>query len=1046
MRSNERHLHPLLGFAAAVLVTLAGTAARATPEGTIRGVVLDDTGRPLVGTKVTLGRAQIALTDQEGTFVLGLPPGRYLLSITPEGRTGVDTAPVEVLAEQETELLIIFPSSGAPTVEVEAPSAALAIATTETATQGTGRVQGRVTEGKDGPPIVGARLFVRGTPADARTNAEGRYELQLPEGARELTVLHPNFGTQVVKVQVRSDAPFTADVALEPKALELAEMVVTTPKLEGGAVFVLKERQDAATVTEVLGADQIAKSGDSDAAGALRRVTGVTVVDDRFVYVRGLGERYSSTLLNGSTLPSPDPERRVVPLDLFPAGVISNIVLHKTYSPELPAEFGGGTIDLKTREIPEEFTLGLGVSLGYLDGTTFRTGPTYGGGGLDFLTFGAGARAVPKVVADASASKTLDTGDRFNPGFTDEELERFGEAFDLNYGTTDVTTPPPVGLSAEAGGRFSIFGKDAGAYLALDWGHDFGRYDQSRTVFQVSEGGRLVPQNELALKVLSIQSTLSAIGAVSLDLSDDDHLRLTTTVNRIAEDEARKARGRIEETDTIADITRLWWIEQMLATAQLRGDHQLLPKLALEWRYMFSLATRDEPNRREIVYNASPESPDAFVFSTLAAGNQRFYSDLADLNHDLGAKVTLPLELFGQLESKLSGGLALELKGRDVSARRFRYDLAGTAEARDQVRLRPADQIFTDETIGPDLFRLEEVTLPDDNYRGDQRIFGAFLMGDLALLDSLKLLAGARLEHGAINLATRTPIAAPEDADVQSDYQKLDVLPAASTTWEFYTDMQLRAAFSRTVNRPNFRELSPARFFDVTDGTEYRGNPALTRALITHADLRWEWYPSPGESFSAAVFYKHFDDPIERSVNGGPNIVYKPINVDSAQLVGGEVEGRKSLDFLGESFEYFTVAANLTLVHSRVSIGEEGLSLTSKERALQGQSPYAVNVQLAYDNPDSETAIVAQLNVFGRRIESVGAVGQPDVYEEPVPLLDLVASQRIGAVKFGVKLKNLLNPLRRLTQTENSAEATVHDVFAYRRGVAGFLSLGVDLD
>lgn len=1034
--------------AAALLALMAvswAAPAQAAPEGTIRGVVLDAQGRPMVGTKIALGRSQIAETNREGSFVLGLPPGRYLLSITPIGRAGVDTAPVEVAADQETELLIVFPDNGEPSIDIEAPTGELALGATVSATVGLGKVQGTISEGA-GAPIGGVRIFARGTKADARTDPQGRFVLELPEGERELTILHPNYGTQLLKVQVKAEEPATVAVHLEPKAVELAEMVVTTPKLEGGAVFVLKERQDAATVTEVLGADQIAKSGDSDAAGALRRVTGVTVVDDRFVYVRGLGERYSSTLLNSSTLPSPDPERRVVPLDLFPSGVISNIVLHKTYSPELPGEFGGGTIDLMTREIPEEFALSLGLSMGYVDGTTFRKGPAYEGGGLDFLTFGSGTRAVPGIVADASDGRTLDTGDRFNPGFSEEELERFGEAFDLNYGTKELTTPPPVGLSAETGGRFELFGKDAGAYLALDWGNDWGRYDQRRTVYQVGEGGRLSPQNDLNLEVLSIQSTLSAIGTFSLDLSEAHKLRLTTTVNRIAEDEARKARGRIEETDTIADITRLWWIEQMLATAQLRGEHQLLANLALEWRYMFSLATRDEPNRREIVYNASPSEPDTFVFSTLAAGNQRFYSDLFDLNHDLGTKVSLPVSLFGGLESKLSGGLAMELKGRDVSARRYRYDLAGTAAARDEVRLRPAGEIFSPDTIQPDLFRLEEVTLPDDNYRGDQRIFGAFVMGDLAITEDLKLLAGARVEHGAIQLATRSPIAAPDAADVQSDYQQLDVLPALSGTYQLITDMQLRAAVSRTVNRPNFRELSPARFFDVTDGTEYRGNPGLTRALITHADLRWEWYPNPGESFSAAVFYKHFEDPIERSVNGGPNIVYKPINVDAADLFGGELEGRKSLDFIGESFEYFTVAANLTLVSSQVSIGEEGLSLTSKERALQGQSPYAVNVQLAYDNPDSETSIVTQLNVFGRRIESVGAVGQPDVYEEPVPLLDVVASQRIGAVKVGLKVKNLLNPLRRLTQTENSEDATVHDVFSYRRGVAGFLSMAVDLD
>lgn len=1012
----------------------------AASTGGVRGFVFTGEGLPIPNVRVVHGDATVAHTDREGMFFVVLPPGDHRFLLEAPGLPAYETVPVPVNAGQDSEFIVVLRKEGAR-VEVEAPKGPITSTSTLADDTRFGLVRGKVVDAEKGGPIEGARIFVRGTGVDARSDEQGEFTLRLPIGAQELTVIHPRFSTEAVpSVSVSQEVTAEVSIELAKKSIELAEMVITSPKIEGSTIYVLEERKDSSNVQDVLGADQISKAGDSDAAGALKRVTGVTVVGGRFVYVRGLGERYSSTLLNGATLPSPDPERRVVPLDLFPAGVISSIVVQKTYSPDLPGEFGGGTVLLRTKDIPESFTAKLGVSTGYLSSTTFQSARTYEGGRLDFLGFGGRSRALPDELAGASATARIEPGNQFTEGFSQAEIERFGESLDLSYGTTDLRAPPPVGVSAEIGSKFSLLGAKAGGFAAFNWGND--RFNKQTRLTTYGVDNLLT---DYRIQDLQTQVTLAAIGTAGVDFTDHDSVRASLSVNRISEDSTRITRGFLAEQDTDVDITRLRWVEQMLITSQLRGEHVLTEasKLKLDWSYMFSTATRDEPNRREIRYDLDPTA-DRYFFSLRTSGNQRFYSELRDRNHDLRTDLTLPVRLFGDVETRFSGGLAGTFKNRRVSARRYRYDLGGSAEERAAIRALGPDQIFGAETIDPDLFELEEVTLPDDNYLGSHELVAGYLMTDLGILNNLSVQAGARLEWSKQLLQTRDPVAAAGEEEVAGELQTIDVLPAVTATWEVVEDMQIRLAFGRTINRPNFRELSPARFFDISSGFEFRGNPELDRALITHADLRWEWYPSPGESLSVAGFFKTFENAIENTITSGANRVFTPANVEArAYNFGGEVEVRKNFGFVAGFLEDLYVASNFTLVSSTVDLSGLETVATSKRRPLQGQSPFAINAQLGYDNVETETSVAVLFNVFGRRIDSVGSEGVPDVYEEPVPTLDLVATQRWGRVKIGAKLRNILNPAIRLTQ--NTPEGK-RDWEVYRRGFAFSLGLSLDLD
>jgi outer membrane receptor protein involved in Fe transport len=855
-----------------------------------------------------------------------------------------------------------------------------------------------------------------------RKNGETSLDIEVPEAALEGTRLSTKTATISERIFAR-----------DPKQpVELAEMVILAPSLEGGAVFVLQERRDSATVTDVLGADQMSKSGDSDAAGALRRVTGVTIVDGRYVYVRGLGERYSATLLNGSTLPSPDPERRVVPLDLFPAGILSGIEVQKSYSPNLSGEFGGGLVLLRTVDIPEEFHARIGLSGGLRTHTTGRDAISYPGSGLDFLTFGNSARALPDDFYRASKENKFLAGDMFTPGYTSEQLEQFGESLDLRYGVTPHTIPPDFGISGEVGGGFNLFGGKAGLLLGLMSGNEFA-WNRKQVRSYIADD-RL--QNNLRLEEFKRQAALTGLLTAGLDL-DKNRLRATISLNRLAEDSARFSRGIFDEDGGApAQVTRLWWVEQMLVTNQVRGEHQLIKdKLQLDWRYMFSVATRDEPNRREIKYTDDADNG-VFKFSDGPSGNQRFYSTLLDFHHDLAADLTYRREVFGGVETTFQAGLAGMLKTRRVDSRRYRYELNGTGADRSEVIVRDPNQIFSSDTIRPGLFAFEEVTLTDDNYLGGQQLFAGYLMSDLGFRDNLRLLAGARLEFSHQVLETKDPIGS--DKEIAGDLSNFDLLPALALTWGFVEDMQLRAGFARTINRPNFRELSPARFFDITIGAEFRGNPELDRAAINHFDLRWEWYPSEAETISVAAFLKTFESPIENSVEGGSNLIYKPVNVEGAVNYGLEIDLRKTFEMFSPALESLYFGANLLLVYSRVTIDDA--KVTSKNRPLQGQSPYAVNAQLGWDDLESELSLALLFNIFGPRIESVGGLEMSDIYEQPFPTLDFVAKKKYGRFGLGFKASNILDADAR---SQISADHFT-ELYSPRRTFS--LSFSADLD
>ncbi len=826
--------------------------------------------------------------------------------------------------------------------------------------------------------------------------------------------------------------------------VELSGITVTAGAMptDDRAAFV-DEVRASADVKEAISAEEIARSGDSDAAAALKRVTGLTLVEGKFVYVRGLGERYSSVLYNGAQLPSPDPTRRVVPLDLFPAELLEGVIVQKSYSPERPGEFGGGTVQLRTRNVPDDFYFKLSLGSGWLEDSSFEDGLRYEGGDRDWLGTDDGARELPDSIAAAIADGGVITEQGpFNPdGATPEQIQQYGrdlsDVWDLGL---DDNGPPLTGTlgigDSFAIGDDSRIGYIGGVRYAQEWDNT----QEQRQVNSIGNEG-LVTKEAYDRQKTEQSIDLSAFAGVGAELGANNRLRANWSLLRQTVDQAQIDTGYDDSPDEVSRFYELEWIENELQTWQLGGEHTIpqLHDLGISWIYSDSKATRDSPNTRRYRYDEveTPLGPE-FRYSSRSNNNQVNFAELEDDVDELLAQFKLPF-VIGDASyfDVYFGGDTLD-RDRDSSIRRFQYLSRGTIGNDPAVVFNPSmEEVFSDPNIRPDGFVLREVTRPTDNYTASQALDAWYLNLDYSWNSKLRFTLGARREHNDQEVTT-FQVGDPNQAPIVSRLDDTDVLPSFTTTWWIDDESQLRFAYSETLSRPDFRELSPAPFTDPVLDVESIGNPDLVQTGITNYDLRYEYYFSPSEVASVALFYKDFTRPIEKLQVPATGNVVSYFNADSGTDYGIELDYYRSLAFIGEwgegeggdaggfPWDRFFFAFNYAWIESEVDVAnlDEEIDLTNDSRPLQGQSPYVVNLQFGYQHPEGRREITLLYNRAGERIAQVGVQGLPDVYEQPFDQLDLTWLERFSpewALKL--RLRNLLNPEVDFTQGDTSVRS-----------------------
>jgi outer membrane receptor protein involved in Fe transport len=956
-------------------------------------------------------------TNANGSIAGKLPAGLYQFTIKAGTREFTFDLPLRS-AENAQILVTFYPSKKKPLLNIESSTAGtiagMDAASAAAEDQGEGAITVHVLSAETGKPVKDVQVFLSGSKQKLRTDEQGRVTAMVPAGNYSVSLLHSAFSSQTQdEVKIANAQTTDLSFKLTPAGVELAEYVVLEPHLAGTVASVIEEQRTATSVATVLGAEQFSRAGDGDAASALRRASGLTLVGGQFIFIRGLGERFSTTLVNGAAVPSPDPTRRVVPMDLFPTNILESVLVQKTYSPDRPAEFAGGTVELRTRGIPDAFFFNLNLQTGVNDNTTFQDGLNYKGGGTDFTSYDDGARAMPDSLAAATQNGNLQPASAFNPnGVTPGQLEKIGENLSGVWDVNKNKRGPDTGFQTSIGDSFTFGDFRLGYIGAAGWKQEFRKQNELNREFA---SARLVETQDLNVQRSLREVAITGYAATELEYKDTHRLFARTMFLRQSVDEARFSQGFVDSETTDVRRTRLRFFSNQLLTNQFGGEHRFdwLKDFSINWLYTDATANRDEPKTRDYRYDESPATGN-FIFSQRADSNVTTFADLIDKDRSWRVDGKLPLQLTPSHKLTLSSGFITQTKSRDASAHRFSYFRFGPDASNTAITSQSSlESILQPQYIGANGFQLRDVTRLSDQYTASQNLLAYYGKLDLLSYDRINITGGLRWEDNdqRVNTFLRgLPTTARLD--------RVDMLPSVVVT-VFLTDkQQLRAGFSQTLSRPDFRELSSAPFFDMNTNQETVGNPLLKQTAITNWDLRWEYYLSPTENIFAGFFWKDLTNPIELVAQPGTGALNTYQNADKANVYGFEWELLKKLDFVHPYLQNFYVGGNYTWSLSNAQLNAQNLiAQTTNNRPLQGHSEHIFNFQIGYDNPKWKTQATLLYNVSSKRIMAAGVLTAPDKYEHPFHQLDFVFSQNLyKGLSTQISMQNLLDDDVRIMQ------------------------------
>ena len=897
-------------------------------------------------------------------------------------------------------------------------------------TQQVVKITGTVIDNATEAPIAEVSIRVVDTQVRVKTDETGTFSLELPSGTYKIHANAPFYNTYVI-----TDLQVSESEMLEPLQIKLIPQVVKLDVIklpvrlsQASERGLLEKRMRSSRIEDSISTEEISRLPVSSAGEAIKRVTGVSIVGGRYVFVRGLGERYSNTLLNNVEIPSPEPNRRVVPMDIFPASLLASLQTVKTFSPDQPGGFAGGSVQVFTKDFPEDLTMSLSMSSGFNTQATGADGLTYPGGDFDFLGFDDGSRDLPSIVRSQAADVPIRERGRFTPlGFTPQEIQEFGQSFSNVWSPERQSIPINQGYKFSLGNSNRIFGNQEFGYLGvISYGNSHSYGTQVRNAFRIGLNETLSPVTSYNIERSGNEVDWGSVLNASLRFSPQHLLSIKTLFTHTAEDETRTWEGFNADRNTDMRSTRLRYVERQLFSGQLAGMHDFnfgepalevpeegpeRPDVSMEWRLTYSRASRAEPDTRENIYEDRGDG--TFTFRDVTHSGSRFFFDLEDDEYNARVDWKIPLGAEGLFKF---GGL-LRDRARTFDVRRFRFLPSDQVDA--TVNLSdPPEILFQTQNIAPRVFELRESTRSTDNYLADHNIYSSYLMLDLPITAKWQVMTGVRLESSDQTVTTYDPFSASLK-EIEANLETLDWLPGLNVTYRLTERMNLRLAASRTITRPDFRELAPFEFTDFVGGRTILGNPELKRTQIDNFDFRWEAFPQIGGILAVSAFYKRFQKPIEQIVQPQAEVRITYENAEGANNYGLELEARQNLGVLTEALRKFSINTNAALISSQVVLPEDVGIQTSSERPLQGQCPYIVNVSVGFEDPNWGISSAIAYNLFGRRLSEVGNHGVPDVYEQPRGQLDVSFSREVANYfKFSVSAKNLLDPYVHFKQGE----------------------------
>ena len=900
------------------------------------------------------------------------------------------------------------------------------------------RVTGVVRDEANAITLPGVPVEVVGLNQVVYTDVDGRYTVQIPPGSHQIKVLLEGYQEKTIAVQAGQERTVTLDVGLT--MVKFAETVTVTAQAidvpTASAEAQLIERRQAPVITDNVGSIEMKQNGDSDAAAAMSRVTGLSLVDNQYVFVRGLGERYSNTTLAGSVIPTTEPDKKVVPLDLFPTGLIDSVQVHKSYSPDRSAEFAGGLVQIVPMKLPVSPVVDFAYGVSWFSTATGKDIPLSPLGNRDVWGFDGGARALPAGIPTNKIVRrgiyTPDVG--YGPG----EINQFGQLLDNTWRPVNDNGAPGQNWAATFGNRFG----NVGVVASVTHSYKEQFVEEDRRFFRIDEESVLQPTTDFHMQTGTQRAQLGIVGNLSFQFRPTQRINVENFYTHSGRDEGRFFQGVNFDNAREYRNYRVQFIEEGLLSNAVGGEHffQGIANSRVDWRVNYAQATRDEPDLRETLYERAesalgrPESEVPFTYADESQSGFRMFNELEDDTLDFAANWAL-MSAAGGRPTQYKFGVNYVDRTRDFRSRRFHF-IPITSQKADSGNLLfdntlLPEEIFVSSNIGT-AFRFNEETRPTDAYAGEQTTASGYGMVDISLTARTRLIGGARVERFDQTVVTQDPFGLFA-REIQASNENTDVFPGVNLVQAVNDDSNIRLSYSTTVNRPEFRELAQFEFTDVIGNRAIRGNPDLQRALIHNVDGRWEMFGGGRNVVAASVFYKYFDKPIERIVLAAVQPLATFQNADQARNVGLELEA-------GQQIRNFFVSANYTFVDSKITLAPEQLAVqTSSERPLAGQSKNLFNATAEFALRGFSTRLL--FNYFGDRISDVGANAAPDIIEEGRGALDLVFSQRIGGLGLRLTLENLTDSDYEFTQTLSTTET--QRLFKLGRTVA--LSFGYNV-
>lgn len=872
--------------------------------------------------------------------------------------------------------------------------------------QSKGTIAGKVVDQSTGGALTGITVTLDSNQKGTTSDLDGRYIFTVVPGTHTLKFQSVGFKTKTIsEIVVKLDEVIEINVQMELQSLEMTSVVVSASARKETQASVLAMQKNNASISDGISSEAIKKSPDRNIGEVLKRVSGTSIQDDKFVIVRGLSDRYNIALINGAILPSTEPDRRAFSFDIVPSNLIDNILINKTASPDMPGDFSGGIVQILTKDIPFKNFFGVSAGMSY---NNLSTGKPFNIGILensDYLGFDNGRRTLPGQFPSRSTYLS------YNADASPERRILASRLMYNNYGSQySRNALPGFNFQINLGNRKDLHnGGTFGSVVALV-------YRNSQNIQQSQRRGyEAIGLNNYSFDYLdSNYSFTTNIGVLAnfAYRKGNNKIVFKNLFNRLFDNNNLVRRGpnndNLQYFQTYGSVTTI----KSLISSQIEGEHLLSERNdRIKWNVNYALTAQNQPDYRVLPYSKSlSDLNDKTVsYKVVLRDTYRFWSDLYDNAFGANVNYTLPVT-FGKQKQVFKAGLLGQYKIRDFATRIFRYEAASSTLNPDLTAL-PPRIIFNDGNINEQGFVLNEITNNTDKYSATSGLYAGYAMLDGRIGEKLRAVYGVRIEN--FNFDVNTADFSGEKVNITRSY--LDILPSVNLTLSLTKNTNLRFSASKTVSRPEFREVANFSYFDFIRNAQIQGNPKLERSQNTNLDLRFETYPHAGEIFSASLFYKHFKKPIEQTVVPGSaanSLRFTFENPDAARSYGAEIEIRKNFGFLGDAswLENLAFNVNGSYIKSEVEF-KIGSNYWNPKRPMQGQSPWLINAGLQYAMDNNKLSFSGLVNRIGERIVYVGSQDFPDIYENGRTILDFQAALKVLRNKGELKLNlsDLLN-------------------------------------